>query len=124
MQKMISVTPASLLVLVGAELFNERIRELAARCETRREFNRAMENEILPAVRTLFDDRVAHDVLRAAREIYGRRGEHGQAKEGPPEERPAVAPTSHGEKSGSGGKGVSAKPRSQGVSPDATGRRI
>ena len=37
MQKMISVTPASLLVLVGAELFNERIRELAARRETRRD---------------------------------------------------------------------------------------
>ena len=70
----IEIEPVSLLGIVGAELFNTRIREMAAQCDTRRKFNRAMENEILPSIRALFDDRVAHDVLRAAREVYGMRG--------------------------------------------------
>jgi hypothetical protein len=30
-----------------------------------------MENEILPSISALFDYRVAQDVLRAAREVYG-----------------------------------------------------
>ena len=87
---MIDIEPVSLLAIVGAELFKERIREMAARCDTRRKFNRAMENEILPSIRALFDYRVAHDVLRAAREVYGMRGEH---ERGPQEEGPAAAPT-------------------------------
>jgi len=118
----IDITPVSLLAFVGAELFRARLRELAAQCDTRRRFNRAMENEILPSIRALFDDRVAHDVLRAAREVYGMRGEHAQAKEGPQEERPAVAPTSHGEE---GRANVpSPRPREKSVSADATGRRL
>jgi hypothetical protein len=119
---MLNIEPVSLLGIVGAELFKTRIREMAAQCDTRRKFNRAMENEILPSIRALFDYRVAHDVLRAAREVYGMRGEHAQTKEGPQEERPAVAPTSHGEAGGSGILGAS--PRAKGVSPDATGRRL
>jgi hypothetical protein len=116
---MIDIEPVSLLAFVGAELFKARIREMAARCDTRRKFNRAMENEILPTIRALFDCRVAHDVLRAAREVYGKRGEHANR---PQEERPAVAPTSHGEAGGSGILGAS--PREKSVSADATGRRL
>lgn len=118
----IDIEPVSLIGIVGAELFNARIREMAARCDTRRKFNRAMENEILPSIRALFDYRVAHDVLRAAREVYGMRGEHAQAKDGPQEEVPAVAPTSHGE---AGGANVpSPRPREKSVPADATGRRL
>jgi hypothetical protein len=117
----IDITPVSLLAFVGAELFKVRLRELSAQCDTRRKFNRAMENEILPSIRALFDDRVAHDVLRAAREVYGMRGEHAQAKEQPQEERPAVAPSPHGEE---GRVNVpSPRPREKSVSADATGRR-
>jgi hypothetical protein len=83
------IEPTSLLGFIGAELFNANIRRLAATCETRREFNRAMEREILPAVRATFDDRTAHDVLKAAREVYGRRGEE---KERQATERPPMAP--------------------------------
>ena len=118
---MIDIEPVSLLAIVGAELFKERIREMAARCDTRRKFNRAMEKQILPAVRAMFDEHVAYDVLRAAREVYGMRGEHAQAKEGPQEERPAVAPSPHGEE---GRANVpSPRPREKSVSADATGRR-
>jgi hypothetical protein len=39
---MIDIEPVSLLAFVGAELFKTRIREMAARCDTRRKFNRAM----------------------------------------------------------------------------------
>lgn len=116
---MIDIEPVSLLAIVGAELFKERIREMAARCDTRRKFNRAMENEILPSIRALFDHRVAHDVLRAAREVYGMRGEHAK---GPQEEGPAVAPTSHGEACGA--NVPSPRPREKSVSADATGRRL
>jgi len=115
---MLDIEPVSLLAIVGAELFNARIREMAARCDTRRKFNRAMENEILPSIRALLDDRVAHDVLRAAREVYGMRGEHAK---GPQEERPAVAPTSHGEAGGSGLFGSTSRQKS--ISLNATGRR-
>ena len=118
---MLDIEPVSLLAFVGAELFKARIREMAARCDTRRNFNRAMESEILLSIRALFDDRVAHDVLRAAREVYGMRGEHAQTKEGPQEERPTVAPPPHGEE---GRANVpSPRPREKSVSPDATGRR-
>ena len=118
----IDITPVGLLAFAGAELFKARIREMAARCDTRRKFNRAMENEILPSIRALFDHRVAHDVLRAAREVYGMRGEHAQAKEGPQEEGPAVAPSPHGEE---GRANVpSPRPRENSVSADATGRRL
>ncbi len=118
---MIAIEPVSVLGIVGAELFKERIREMAARCDTRRKFNRAMENEILPSIRALFDYRVGHDVLCAAREVYGMRGRHAQAKEGPQEERPAVAPTSHGEAGGSGLPGSTSRQKS--ISLNATGRR-
>ena len=117
--RMLDIEPVSPLGCVGAQLFKARIREMAARCDTRRMFNRAMENEILPSIRALFDHRVAHDVLRAAREVYGRRGEHAKR---PQEEGPAVAPTTHGETSRAGILG--AGPRAKGVSPDATGRRL
>jgi hypothetical protein len=115
----IEIEPVSMLAIVGAELFKARIREMAARCDTRRKFNRAMENEVLPSIRALFDDRVAHDVLRAARAVYGKRGEHAK---GPQEEGPAVAPTANGEKSGS--DVPSPRPREKSVSADATGRRL
>jgi len=82
----LDIEPTSLLGFIGAELFNANIRRLAAACETRREFNRAMEREVLPAVRIAFDDRAAHDVLRAAREVSARQGEEKdrQATERPP----------------------------------------
>jgi hypothetical protein len=116
---MIDITPVSLLAYVGAELFRVRLSELAAQCNTRRKFNRAMEKQILPAVRAMFDEHVAYDVLRAAREVYGTRGEHAK---GPQEERPAVAPTTHGE---AGRANVSSPgPRQKSVSADATGRRL
>ena len=116
---MLDIEPVSLLAIVGAELFNARIREMAARCDSRRKFNRAMENEVLPSIRALFDHRVAHDVLRAAREVYGMRGEHAK---GPQEEGPAVAPSPHGEE---GRANVpSPRPLEKGVSADATGRRL
>jgi hypothetical protein len=119
---MLDIEPVSLLAFVGAEMFKARIREMAAQCDTRRKFNRAMENEILPSIRALFDHRVAHDVLRAAREVYGMRGEHAQAKEGPKEEGSAVAPSPHGEE---GRANVpSPRPGTKGVSADATGRRL
>ena len=47
----IEIEPVSLLAFAGAELFKARIREMAAQCDTRRKFNRAMENEILPWLR-------------------------------------------------------------------------
>jgi hypothetical protein len=115
----IEIEPVSLLAFAGAELFKARIGEMAAQCDTRRKFNRAMENEILPSIRALFDYRVAHDVLRAAREVYGMRGEHAKR---PQEEGSAVAPAPHGEE---GGANVpSPRPREKSVSADATGRRL
>ncbi len=119
---MLDIEPVSLLAIVGAELFKARIREMATRCDTRRKFNRAMENKILPSVSALFDDRVAHDVLRAAREVYGMRGERAQAKEGRQEERPTVAPSPHGKE---GRANIpSPRPGTSCVSADATGRRL
>lgn len=71
----INIEPISVLGIVGAELFKRSIRDLSLRCTTKRDFNRAMEREVLPAVRALFDDHVAHDVLCAAREVYGKRSQ-------------------------------------------------
>jgi hypothetical protein len=71
---MIDIEPISLLAIVGTELFKHRLRELAAQCDTKRKFNRALEKEILPIVRLVFDHHVAKDVVEAARAIYGRRG--------------------------------------------------
>jgi hypothetical protein len=92
--EMIEVEPVSFIGVVGGELLKATLIDAALRHPHQREFLREVRFNLLPAIAALLDKRVGEDFMRAAKEIYRRRGDH--AKSEPQRERQEVARTEIG----------------------------